>query len=134
MINIDPQRWAAYRYDQRTVDEHRSHGEAIASGGAYGGIDGQTGHTTGRALLRDRADGAADTGDSAHVAACSRSEELTSELQSLMRISYAVFCLKIKKDSPSFQPPRPRLLTPSDFLDSLIPTTPLSPLCLYDII
>src|SRR3546814_7595012 len=31
--------------------------------------------------------------------ACSmRSEEHTSELQSLMRISYAVFCLKKKKD------------------------------------
>src|SRR3546814_8968018 len=28
---------------------------------------------------------------------CSRSEEHTSELQSLMRISYAVFCLKKKK-------------------------------------
>src|SRR3546814_3705799 len=27
-----------------------------------------------------------------------RSEEHTSELQSLMRISYAVFCLKIKND------------------------------------
>src|SRR3546814_3226320 len=29
--------------------------------------------------------------------ACSRSEEHTSELPSLMRISYAVFCLKNKK-------------------------------------
>src|SRR3546814_3939321 len=29
--------------------------------------------------------------------ACRRSEEHTSELQSLMRISYAVFCLKKKK-------------------------------------
>src|SRR3546814_1738213 len=29
--------------------------------------------------------------------ACVRSEEHTSELQSLMRISYAVFCLKTKK-------------------------------------
>src|SRR3546814_8289196 len=29
----------------------------------------------------------------------SRSEEHTSELQSLMRISYAVFCLKTKKDT-----------------------------------
>src|SRR3546814_10499734 len=29
-----------------------------------------------------------------------RSEEHTSELQSLMRISYAVFCLKKKKQSP----------------------------------
>src|SRR3546814_4872034 len=31
------------------------------------------------------------------VASPSRSEELTSELQSLMRISYAVFCLKKNK-------------------------------------
>src|SRR3546814_4661303 len=30
-----------------------------------------------------------------------RSEEHTSELQSLMRISYAVFCLKKKKTTPS---------------------------------
>src|SRR3546814_5941018 len=32
----------------------------------------------------------------------SRSEEHTSELQSLMRISYAVFCLK-KKNTPQYQ-------------------------------
>src|SRR3546814_9168750 len=32
------------------------------------------------------------------VAASSRSEEHTSELQSLMRISYAVFCLKKKNN------------------------------------
>src|SRR3546814_4569189 len=32
------------------------------------------------------------------VGAANRSEEHTSELQSLMRISYAVFCLKKKKD------------------------------------
>src|SRR3546814_8451432 len=32
-----------------------------------------------------------------------RSEEHTSELQSLMRISYAVFCLKKKKDNTSKQ-------------------------------
>src|SRR3546814_4807608 len=31
-----------------------------------------------------------------------RSEEHTSELQSLMRISYAVFCLKPTKTEPSF--------------------------------
>src|SRR3546814_9172918 len=31
------------------------------------------------------------------ISAASRSEEHTSELQSLMRISYAVFCLKKKK-------------------------------------
>src|SRR3546814_2031110 len=32
-------------------------------------------------------------------AAAKRSEEHTSELQSLMRISYAVFCLKKKKEN-----------------------------------
>src|SRR3546814_8962590 len=39
--------------------------------------------------------GAADCGAAWFAAA--RSEEHTSELQSLMRISYAVFCLKKKK-------------------------------------
>src|SRR3546814_2093577 len=34
------------------------------------------------------------------VATSTRSEEHTSELQSLMRISYAVFCLKKKNQSP----------------------------------
>src|SRR3546814_5008905 len=33
-----------------------------------------------------------------------RSEEHTSELQSLMRISYAVFCLKKKKTTNATQP------------------------------
>src|SRR3546814_3602279 len=33
-----------------------------------------------------------------------RSEEHTSELQSLMRISYAVFCLKKKRDSTNSKP------------------------------
>src|SRR3546814_4090854 len=38
----------------------------------------------------------------------SRSEEHTSELQSLMRISYAVFCLKKKKHNhPRIQPHHP---------------------------
>src|SRR3546814_4708800 len=32
-----------------------------------------------------------------HLTSATRSEEHTSELQSLMRISYAVFCLKKKK-------------------------------------
>src|SRR3546814_3396320 len=36
-----------------------------------------------------------------------RSEEHTSELQSLMRISYAVFCLK-KKKTPDRKPSTPR--------------------------
>src|SRR3546814_3342724 len=39
------------------------------------------------------------------IGSCGRSEEHTSELQSLMRISYAVFCLKKKNKSTS--KPRP---------------------------
>src|SRR3546814_6991358 len=35
-----------------------------------------------------------------------RSEEHTSELQSLMRISYAVFCLKKKKKTDTYTPYR----------------------------
>src|SRR3546814_2716382 len=43
---------------------------------------------------------------SMRFAAIARSEEHTSELQSLMRISYAVFCLKKKKTSQDDdQPP-----------------------------
>src|SRR3546814_9417622 len=44
---------------------------------------------------RDAEDGAVGIGDVAV-----RSEEHTSELQSLMRISYAVFCLNNKKQYP----------------------------------
>src|SRR3546814_4361031 len=52
-------------------------------------------------LERHRARGGAlgDRGISA-IAARQRSEEHTSELQSLMRISYAVFCLKKKQKTP----------------------------------
>src|SRR3546814_8151082 len=39
--------------------------------------------------------------DARHRATPDRSEEHTSELQSLMRISYAVFCLKKKKNTDS---------------------------------
>src|SRR3546814_6993113 len=42
------------------------------------------------------------TGDARHIAA--RSEEHTSELQSLMRSSYAVFCLKTKNTSTTHTP------------------------------
>src|SRR3546814_3325005 len=39
-----------------------------------------------------------DLRDHYGITQCVRSEEHTSELQSLMRISYAVFCLKKKKN------------------------------------
>src|SRR3546814_3922902 len=38
-----------------------------------------------------------------HQATVERSEEHTSELQSLMRISYAVFCLKKKSQSIAYK-------------------------------
>src|SRR3546814_4507560 len=46
-------------------------------------------------------EGGVDGGEEPETVAsvrCVRSEEHTSELQSLMRISYAVFCLKTKKN------------------------------------
>src|SRR3546814_10618840 len=42
-------------------------------------------------------------GDRIEWAVFARSEEHTSELQSLMRISYAVFCLKKKKTKTNIQ-------------------------------
>src|SRR3546814_2227905 len=41
---------------------------------------------------------------------CRRSEEHTSELQSLMRISYAVFCLKKKKLNDQTKPTHNQLI------------------------
>src|SRR3546814_3681651 len=56
----------------------------------------QTGHPSSFELARRVAQLTPEGLD--HVFFC-RSEEHTSELQSLMRISYAVFCLKKKKQS-----------------------------------
>src|SRR3546814_9023088 len=42
-----------------------------------------------------------ESGLAAHLHKAGRSEEHTYELQSLMRISYAVFCLKKKKNKPT---------------------------------
>src|SRR3546814_4006442 len=54
----------------------------VLVGGVCASVDGSTGGYTGAQRTPDRS---------------GRSEEHTSELQSLMRISYAVFCLKKKK-------------------------------------
>src|SRR3546814_6182129 len=45
----------------------------------------------------------AETSPTPYDCRCPRSEEHTSELQSLMRISYAVFCLKKKKHTNKIQ-------------------------------
>src|SRR3546814_7255186 len=66
---------------QRRVDMMR----AVAGGsglGAVGGSQGKCGENEGKVA--------------AHVNSAPRSEEHTSELQSLMRISYAAFCLNKK--------------------------------------
>src|SRR3546814_6920713 len=51
---------------------------------------------------RERLDGAGSRRHARPARRAARSEEHTSELQSLMRISYAVFCLK-KKNKPKIE-------------------------------
>src|SRR3546814_6441689 len=70
----------------RTLEKHRTYG----TGPAYRKVGGRVLYA-----LEDLR-GWADRGACASTSD-PRSEEHTSELQSLMRISYAVFCLKHKK-------------------------------------
>src|SRR3546814_4768323 len=51
-----------------------------------------------------------------------RSEEHTSELQSLMRISYAVFCLKKKNNNHTTTQPHPHPHTPHTHPPNYTPT------------
>src|SRR3546814_5087136 len=67
----------------------------LRHGSRQGGLDG----AADRQLSRSGRDPAAER-RTAGLCAGHRSEEHTSELQSLMRISYAVFCLKKKKEKP----------------------------------
>src|SRR3546814_1200045 len=60
-------------------------------------IGGVCGTTTGELLRRKGCGSASETQTKGCEKQLHRSEEHTSELQSLMRISYAVFCLKKKK-------------------------------------
>src|SRR3546814_9193139 len=65
-------------------------------------LDGSRSLRLGRVQRARREHGVGDGGGPAEQVAlagpATRSEEHTSELQSLMRISYAVFCLKKKKN------------------------------------
>src|SRR3546814_11420326 len=65
--------------------------EAVAEGGEARAVGSQQGHVGPPRHLLDLAEFRQIVG------VPGRSEEHTSELQSLMRISYAVFCLKKKK-------------------------------------
>src|SRR3546814_1506818 len=84
---------AASDVDDRNIDlrNHRGPGRILHVGAAFDAKStlrtGVEGLLVGLAI--DPADGS--------VWGADRSEEHTSELQSLMRISYAVFCLKKKK-------------------------------------
>src|SRR3546814_9669856 len=89
---------------------------ALPAANAFAGIndmdvavDGRTGMET-RSIAVSMADlnlasthGARMADSRITKAAKKRSEEHTSELQSLMRISYAVFCLKKKKNKTEIQ-------------------------------
>src|SRR3546814_9231153 len=71
-----------------TVYERYSWGRGSMSSRMIGWFGDGNGYVGDPGLKPERAD---------TVSAAVRSEEHTSELQSLMRISYAVFCLKKKK-------------------------------------
>src|SRR3546814_8429615 len=83
---------------------HVEPGPRRSAGDAIGVADQQRGRVRGGAGARSVTPARPDAGDRAGPtgaawagsAARARSEEHTSELQSLMRISYAVFCLKKK--------------------------------------
>src|SRR3546814_3610977 len=87
--------------DLLTADRLRARGIELDASVAYGRLEVSASYAY--ADSRMRASGVAAALDGLRPAqtprhqASTRSEEHTSELQSLMRISYAVFCLKKKK-------------------------------------
>src|SRR3546814_7193985 len=76
------------------ADHRRNRGDQAERGGEQRLGDARRHHRKAGVLRRgDRGEGVHDAPYRAEQA---RSEEHTSELQSLMRLSYAVFCLKTK--------------------------------------
>src|SRR3546814_7523062 len=83
------------------VDDHSTYGRfdfaKVGSYDLYFGEWSQTGSATaGDHTVYYGGTGATSSGNMPSSGSANRSEEHTSELQSLMRISYAVFCLKKK--------------------------------------
>src|SRR3546814_10043830 len=76
-------------HESHEIEDHQRHGEQAIIGRIKETNDNKR-TRPGNDLTDDLAAGTPEDG-------ASRSEEHTSELQSLMRISYAVFCLKKKK-------------------------------------
>src|SRR3546814_1027106 len=97
-------RVARHRPDQRRIetDERDARAEPRGGGGGLGPGVSTTDDDDieSSATLHDG--GALSAKRAANPPKC-RSEEHTSELQSLMRISYAVFCLKKKKKKKTKQ-------------------------------
>src|SRR3546814_1453568 len=81
-------------------DLAHDHPQAHRVAGAAAEIERLAAHRSDRAEQRPVGrDGVAHVEDVAHLLAIARSEEHTSELPSLMRISYAVFCLNKKNNN-----------------------------------
>src|SRR3546814_2238299 len=78
------------------------HGSRVQSGRDCGKSEAQRGLHSGYSSRQEYREISGFRADPHHRDRCSlRSEEHTSELQSLMRISYAVFCLKKKTKTTS---------------------------------
>src|SRR3546814_7294596 len=104
-MGVKARSWLGWQLPLRSSDAHAAARidtidtgalNAAMAGGEVAVIPGFQGVAdTGRVTTLGR--GGSDTSAVAVAAAVKRSEEHTSELQSLMRISYAVFCLKKTK-------------------------------------
>src|SRR3546814_7506767 len=86
-VEVEVVRSGASRFDR-----HLQRGVVGGHGGGEGPVDCRAA----RRLVDEHGCDGQDHGCDEHLP---RSEEHTSELQSLMRISYAVFCLKKKKNN-----------------------------------
>src|SRR3546814_10869711 len=91
-FDTGPSSWQKGYLDQAFGEAKNIYGQSAGSpyyqGDTYAGLDDNTKASLDR--LKSYASGTALDG----AGRISRSDEHTSELQSLMRISYAVFCLK----------------------------------------
>src|SRR3546814_2623572 len=85
--NVEDERGAVARLQQRVAAQHRQPRLLLRADD----VEGDAGFAI------DALDEFGPVGGAAARLRRDRSEEHTSELQSLMRISYAVFCLKKKK-------------------------------------
>src|SRR3546814_7444571 len=86
---------SAFYMDEDQQEQH--YGDAFRANPKQQSLDINDGNQAAEALGPDTAEALNAIATAAGGDPVARSEEHTSELQSLMRISYAVFCLKKKK-------------------------------------